>query len=392
MIAQAGALGRARPLIRDLDVQNIADLATRAAAIPDVITLWYGEGDMVTPAFVRDAAKAALDRGETFYVPDMRGTRPLIEALSAYQSRLHGREIGLDRTTVTPGGMQAVMLAFMLTVDAGSNVVYVEPQWPNIRRAVELSAAEPRPVPLTETEGGWRLDLDRLFAACDARTRAICFSSPSNPGGWTASADELRAMLDFSRRSGVWIVADEVYNRLFFGAEAAPSVLTLAEPEDLALSVNSFSKSWAMTGWRLGWLSHPPSVSGRLSAMTQYLNSGAPAFAQAGATAAVSDGEGLVAAVRARCREGVETAHAALTGLNSLTLGPKPPGGMYLFFKVEGEADSRAACRRLLEEARVGLAPGFLFGESARAWVRMCICRDPAEIAEACRRIAGALA
>jgi aspartate/methionine/tyrosine aminotransferase len=356
-----------------------------------VITLWYGEGDLVTPDFIRDAAKRSLDAGNTFYVPDMRGLPELTEALSAYLSDLHGREIPVARSTVTPGGMQAVFLALDLVVDAGTNVVYVEPQWPNIRSAIQIAGGEPRAVPLDFERGSWRLDLDKLFAACDARTRAIMFSTPSNPLGWTASRAELQALIDFSRRTGIWIISDELYNRLSFEARCAPSVLQLAEPEDLVLSVNGFSKAWAMTGWRIGWLTHPPSVAKPLAAMTQYVNSGTAHFVQAGARAAILEGEPFVRQVRDRCRAGVDAAYDAFAGANSIVLPTKPNGGMYVMFSVAVEADSAEACRRILEEAHVGLAPGWLFGPSSRSFIRMCICRDTGEIEEACRRIATAL-
>ncbi|MEM9048947.1 MAG: pyridoxal phosphate-dependent aminotransferase [Pseudomonadota bacterium] len=380
-----------RPLIQDLDLDNIADLATRASALSDVVTLWYGEGDVVTPDHVRAAAKASLDAGDTFYVPDMRGRASLIEALAAYQTRLHGRHIGLDRSTVTPGGMQAVHLALTLVVGQGDNVVFIEPQWPNIRRAIHLAGAEPRAVAMLPGETGWQLDLDALFAACDARTRAIMFSSPCNPTGWTASHDDLQALLSFSRQRGIWIIADEVYNRLSFTGAAAPSILDLAEYEDRALSVNSFSKAWAMTGWRVGWLSHPPSVGQKLGAMTQYINSGTAAFIQAGAAAAITQGEPTVTALRARCRAGVDTVWEVLGGINAIRLDPKPEGGMYAFFRIEGVDDSREACRMILEEARVGLAPGYMFGAPAQAYLRMCVCRDTADIGKASLRIAEAL-
>lgn len=380
-----------RPLIRDLDVENIADLATRAQAIPNVMTLWYGEGDVVTPGFIRDAAKASLDAGATFYEPDMRGTPQLVGALSAYQTRLHGREIGTDRSIVTPGGMQAVHLALMTVAGPGDNVVFVEPQWPNIRRAIYLAGAEPRAVGMTQGDAGWTLDLQALFDACDSRTRAIMFSSPANPSGWTASTAELEEMIAFSRRTGIWIIADEVYNRLSFHADAAPSVLALAEDDDRVMSVNSFSKGWAMTGWRVGWLSHPPALSRRLGAMTQYINSGTAPFVQAAAAAALTDGEEVVAAIRARCADGVAAIHDALGGVNAVQLGPRPPGGMYVFFRLEGYDDSREACAMLLERAGVGLAPGFLFGEAGRPFIRLCVCRDTNQIAEAADRIARAL-
>ena len=389
--AVATAYDGIRPQIMDLQTENIAELAVRARSIPDVITLWYGEGDLVTPDFIREAAKRSLDAGNTFYVPDMRGLPELTAALSAYLTKLHGKAIPVERSTVTPSGMQAVFLALELIVDQGSNVVYLEPQWPNIRNAIHVSGGEPRAVALDFQDGDWRLDLDKLFAACDARTRAIMFSTPSNPLGWTASREELQALIAFSRRTGIWIISDELYNRLSFDAECAPSVLQIAEPEDLVISVNGFSKAWAMTGWRIGWLTHPPSVARPLAAMTQYVNSGTAHFVQAGALAAIKEGEPFVRLIRERCRAGVDAAYEAFAGTNSIILPAKPRAGMYVMLAVAGERDSGEACRRILEEAHVGLAPGWLFGESARSFIRMCICRDAGDIEEACLRIARAL-
>jgi aspartate aminotransferase len=385
------ASDRIRPQIMDLETENIAGLAAAARDIPDVITLWYGEGDLVTPDFIRAAAKASLDAGDTFYVPDMRGLPALTEALSAYQTRLHGRDIPVARSTVTPSGMQAVFLALDLLVDSGTNIVYVEPQWPNIPSAIQMAGGEPRPVALDLVDGDWRLDLDKLFAACDARTRAIMFSTPSNPLGWTATNEELEALIAFSRRTGIWIISDEMYNRIAFETESAPSVLRLAEDEDLVISINGFSKAWAMTGWRIGWLTHPASAGNALGAMTQYLNSGTAAFVQAGARAALVEGEPFVRQVRERCRAGVDAAYQALAGNNRIVLPNKPTAGMYVALAIAGEVDSRGACRRILEEAHVGLAPGFLFGRSAEHLMRMCIFRDAESVAEASRRIARTL-
>ncbi len=384
-------LGGLRGQIRDLKTENIALLATRAKAIPDVIPLWYGEGDIKTPAFICDAAKAALDAGRTFYVPDMRGAAGLVAALSEYQTRLHGKPIAPQRSTVTPGGMQAVYMALQLVVDPGCNVVFVEPQWPNIASAIHLAAAEPRPVPL-DFDTDWRIDLDRVFKACDARTRAIMLSTPSNPCGFTLTRAEMQALLDFSRKTGIWIISDEVYARLYFDGEVAPSILQIAEDEDRVMTVNSFSKAWAMTGWRIGWLSHPTSVAPQVAAMTQYLNSGISDFVQAGAEAALRQGEPLVQQIRERIRSGMDIAYERLGRVNSIALPDKPRGGMYAFFSLKGEPDAGAACMRLLEEARVGLAPGNLFGEVARPYLRMCIFRDPAVVSEAVDRIVEALA
>ncbi|MBA3446879.1 MAG: pyridoxal phosphate-dependent aminotransferase [Pseudaminobacter sp.] len=375
-----------RPQIRDLHTENIANLAVRARELGDVIALWYGEGDMVTPAFIRDAAKAALDEGLTFYIPNMRGHGPLNEALSDYQTRLHGRDISIARTTVTPGGMQALYFALELLVDVGTNVVYVAPQWPNIHNAIHLIGGEPRPFPL-DFDGGWRLDLEKLFATCDARTRAICLSTPSNPTGWTATDEEMRALLDFSRRTGIWIISDEVYNRLYFDGTVAPSILQVAEDGDRVLSVNSFSKAWAMTGMRIGWLTHPSGVADQIGAMTQYINSGVSGPIQAGAVAAIRQGEPLVEEIRQRIKTGLDLAYEKLGRMPGIILPEKPRGGMYAFFAIEGESDARHACAEILEKARVGLAPGHLFGSSSSAFLRMCVCRDREQIAAALDRM-----
>lgn len=384
------ALDGIRAQIRDLQTENISDLANRARELGDVIALWYGEGDMVTPAFIRDAAKAAFDDGMTFYIPNMRGHGPLNEALSEYQTRLHGQPIPISRTTVTPSGMQALYMALELLVDVGTNVVYVAPQWPNIHNAIHLIGGEPRPFAL-DFEGDWKLDLDRLFATCDARTRAIFLSTPSNPTGWTATRAEMEALLDFSRRTGVWIISDEVYGRLYFEGDVAPSILQVAEDGDRVLSVNSFSKAWAMTGWRVGWLTHPSGVADQLGAMTQYINSGTAGPIQAGANAAIRQGEPLVQEIRQRIKTGLDLAYDRLAGIPGIILPTKPRGGMYAFFALEGESDARRVCFDILEKARVGLAPGYLFGSSANAFLRMCVCREREQIATALDRMVDAM-
>ncbi len=375
-----------RAQIRDLHTESIADLALRARELGDVIALWYGEGDMVTPAFIRDAAKAALDDGNTFYIPNMHGHAPLNEALAAYQTRLHGRTIPIARTTVTPGGMQALYFALELLIDSGTNVVYVAPQWPNIHNAIHLIGGEPRPCSL-DFEGDWKLDLDRLFATCDARTRAIFLSTPSNPTGWTASREEMNALLEFSRRTGIWIISDEVYGRLHFVAPVAPSILQVAEDGDRVLSVNSFSKAWAMTGWRIGWLTHPSGISDQIGAMTQLINSGTSGTVQAGATAAILHGEPLVEEIKQRIMTGLDLAYERLGQIPGVILPKKPSGGMYAFFGMEGEEDARRTCAEILEKARVGLAPGYLFGSKSKAFLRMCVCRDRTQIEMALDRM-----
>ncbi len=381
-----------RPQIQDLSTETIAELARLANQLGNVLPLWYGEGDVTTPAFIGAAAKQAIDDGLTFYIPDMKGYPPLTEALAAYQTRIHGVAIGYERSTITPGGMQALYLGLSAILDLGQNVLVPEPQWPNIKRAIHMVGGEARTVPMTFDGRNWSLDLDRLFAAADHRTRAIVFSTPSNPLGWTASLDELRALLDFGRSRGIWIISDECYNRLYFGpGGVAPSILKVAEPDDLVMTVNTFSKAWAMTGWRVGWLTHPPAVGDKIAAMTQYMNSGTPGIMQAAARAALVDGEALAQATMERCRTGRDLAYEKLGGLELIELPEKPPGGMYVFFSLKGIASSTDACRQVLEKARVGLAPGHLFGKPAERFLRMCVCKEPKALGQALDRMAEAL-
>jgi aspartate aminotransferase len=272
--------------------------------------------------------------------------------------------------------MQALYIALALIAEVGTNVVYVAPQWPNIHNAIHLLGAEPRPFALDFDNNDWRLDLDRLFATCDARTRAIFLSTPSNPTGWTASAEEMAVLLEFSRRTGIWIISDEVYGRIYFNGDVAPSMLAIAEDEDRVMTINSFSKAWAMTGWRVGWLTHPASVSAQISAMTQYINSGTAAMIQAGAVAALEQGEPLVAEIRQRIETGLDIVYDGLSQINTIRLPEKPKGGMYAFFGLVGVPDAREACSMILEKARVGLAPGHLFGSSSAGFIRLCTFRD----------------
>jgi aspartate aminotransferase len=242
-------------------------------------------------------------------------------------------------------------------------------------------------VRMTPTAQGWRLDPAKVAAAMDGRTRAVFFASPGNPTGAMLPAETQAALLELCRARGAWLIADEVYHRLVFGAECAPSILDIAKDEDRLVVINSFSKTWAMTGWRLGWMVHPPSVGPTLAMMVQYTTSGVTTFLQHAALAAVEEGEGFVARVRAYCKEGMGIACDALEGLAKVRLGPRPTAGMYAFFEVEGMTDSRATCLEVLRRTGVGLAPGYFFGPGSEGFLRVCVARSPTVLAEAMSRL-----
>ena len=282
------------PIAHDLSETGIAEVAMSVFGDPDVVPLWFGEGDLVTPGFVRDAAAKALQAGETFYTWQ-RGIPELRAALSAYTERLYGINCPTDRISVTTGGMQAILLSCQLLLDPGDNIVIVSPIWPNITSAARLVRGEPKYVALDrKPDGSWSSSTSRRSSTpSTSRTRAIFVNSPGNPTGWTMTSEEQRAILDFARKRGIWIMADEVYGTADLRRRAAwrRRSSSIAEPDDPLIVLNSFSKPWAMTGWRIGWLTHPPALGDQIAKLVQINTSGVPAFLQRGAVAALEKGD-----------------------------------------------------------------------------------------------------
>jgi len=384
------ALSGARESLRRMSLENISTVAGPAIGDPSIIPLWFGEGDLATPPFVGEAMARAIQAGQTFYT-FQNGVPELRQTLADYLSGLHRTPVQADRITVTGGGMAAIMLAVQLIAESGDNIVVIDPVWPNIAGMTQLAGAEARSVRMDQGPEGWSLDLDKVAAALDARTRGVIFASPANPTGAMIPIETQAALLDLCRPRGIWVIADEVYNRLVFGRRNAPSILDLADPEDRVLVINSFSKSWAMTGWRLGWLTHPPSLGATLAMMIQYTSTGVTTALQHAGVAAVRQGEPFVAQVRDYCQAGVDIVHDALERFPRVRVGPRPTAGMYALFEVDGMPDSREACLSILRQTRVGLAPGYFFGPGSNGFLRLCACRAPAVLTEAMGRLEAAL-
>jgi aspartate aminotransferase len=375
-----------RAAIRDLEASRIGQISALGMGDPAVIPLWYGESDLPTPAFIGAAATAALEAGHTFYTYKA-GLPELRAAIADYLSALHAQPVGAERIIVTSSGMNALMLVAQALIDAGDNLVIVAPVWPNIAAAVKVMGGESRRVALDPVPGGgWRLNLERLFAACDERTRGIFVNSPSNPTGWVISAAEIAALLEFTRRRGLWLIADEVYSRIVYGNRAAPSFLDQAGPEDRLIVVNSFSKNWAMTGWRLGWLALPTDLWPTIEKLIEFNTSGAPTFLQHAAIVAIRQGEPFIAQFVARCRAARDIAIDALAACRRIEVA-WPAGAFYAFPRIDGVTDSLAFAKEILHRAKVGLAPGSAFGPVGEGHLRLCFARDPQQIAEAVDRL-----
>ncbi|GAB4166889.1 MAG: pyridoxal phosphate-dependent aminotransferase [Thalassobaculales bacterium] len=374
-----------RASIHAIPETKIAEVANYGRGREGLITLWFGEGDEPTPDLIKEATIASLRRGETFYTWQ-RGIPELRDALAEYLTALAGRPVAADRITLTNSGMTAIMIALQMICDPGDEVVIVGPVWPNIRSAVAVQGGVVREASLHLSEEGWTLDLDRLFAAVTPRTRAIFVNSPGNPTGWVMDRAQQRALLDFARRRGLWLIADEVYQRLVYDQDSAPSVLEIAEPDDRVLVVNSFSKSWMMTGWRLGWLTHPPALGDTAAKLVQVSTSGLPVFLQRGAVAAVRDGEPIVKALVERCRESRDILFERLGRWPRVTAVP-PKGAFYAFVRVAGVDDSVALAKRLIDEAKVAVSPGIAFGEAGEGCLRICFACKPETIRAALDRL-----
>ena len=357
---------------------------------PEVIGLWAGEADLPTPGFISEAAIASLRAGDTFYSHG-RGIVAMRAALADYLLRLYGRPVAEDRLALTSSGMNGVVLLAQALVGPGDSVVSVSPCWPNVLRALAIAGAEVRTVTLTPGEAGWALDLDALFAACDATTRVICFASPGNPTGWVMERVEQEAVLAFARARGISVLADEVYHRLVYDRPVAPSVLEIAEPEDAVYVVNSFSKAWAMTGWRLGWIVYPAGQAAAFEKLIQFNTSGAPTFLQAGAIAALRDGEPFVAELLEYCRAGRAIAESRLASMARVRAVPNS-ASFYSMFRVDGVSDTLSFCKRLVIEGKVGTAPGEAFGPGAEGLTRLCYAKSPGTLHEAMDRIAAFVA
>ena len=383
-----------RAVVESLEESRIREVANAGMGLPDVLKFWFGESDEVTPDVVREAAVASLQAGETFYAHNL-GLPELRQAIAAYTHGLHPQQSTdhwFDRIAVTSGGVNGLMLASQTLVEAGDRVVVVTPAWPNLVAQPLIMGAEVTRVPLSVADSGaWVLDLDALLAAITPATRLLILNAPNNPTGWTLTRAEQAAILAHCRRTGTWILADEVYERLYFAGDsingAAPSFLDVAEPDDRLIVAHSFSKSFLMTGWRLGWLVLPAALTHPVGKLIEYNTSCAPVFVQRGATVALQHEAEitppLVAHLR-HCRDTLVPLLQALPGVRLAT----PKGGMYAFFRLDGHDDCLSTAKRLVREAGLGLAPGSAFGPEAAGWLRWCFAsRDPQRLAQGARRL-----
>ncbi|MBX3572669.1 MAG: pyridoxal phosphate-dependent aminotransferase [Mesorhizobium sp.] len=375
-----------RPEARLAPESGIVAVMNHGRGKEGLIPLWAGEGDLPTPEFITRAAMEALAAGETFYTWQ-RGIPELREALARYHKRHFGRDFAAEEFLVTGSGMQSIQLAIDAVAGAGDEVVYLSPAWPNLAAAAGVAGVTPVPVHLDWSDNGWACDVDKVTAAITPRTKALFINTPSNPTGWTADIDTLKALLSLAREKGLWIIADEIYSLFYYGGRRAPSFMDVMAPDDRILFVNSFSKNWAMTGWRVGWIKVHPDLQDVFENLIQYSTSGVAQFMQRGAVAALDQGDAFIASQ-------VERAHKArdivckILGDTGRARFSVPAGAFYLYFSIDGITDARQAAFDIVDQANVGLAPGTAFEKDGAEFFRICFHRRLDQVEESANRLA----
>ena len=378
-----------RTIIQNLAGSQIREVVNSAIDKPDILKFWFGESDEVTHPAVRAAAIASVNAGETFYAANL-GLAELRESVAAYMARLHsskfngseGNPITASRIAITSGGVSGLMLATQMLVDAGDEVVCVTPIWPNLPQQAIIMGGRVKAVPLYAEGGEWKLNIHKLCEAITPATKLLLVNAPNNPTGWTLTRAEQQIILDHCRATGTWIIADEVYERLYYEPldssnphGCAPSFLDIAEPEDRLIVTHSFSKTFLMTGWRLGWLVVPPSCLEAMGKLIEFNTSCAPSFVQRAALEALKRESEITPQLVAHFKLCRDTLVPLLQALPNVQVRAAK-GGMYAFFKIEGFDDSLLLAKRLVSQAGLGLAPGSAFDlapdTTAGGWMRWC--------------------
>jgi aspartate aminotransferase len=369
---------------------RIRELAELAMSMDGVLKLYFGESNLPTPEFIKRAAQKAMADGFTFYTENA-GLPSLRKALARYYRELHGVQLDPEEFVVTASGVQALHLAIRCVLDPGDEALILTPAWPNGAANVAMANALPIEIPQPLVGDRYGIDFAALEAAVTPRTRMLLYTSPSNPLGWVATVDDQRQLLDFARRHGLWLMADEVYERLNYTGPGintpVPTILKLAGRDDAVIVIQSFSKAYCMTGWRLGWLVARRDLCERATQLNEFVVSHAAGFTQRAGETALLWGENALAEMLSRLKENRDFCLAALAKMPGVTV-PKPDGAFYLFPKIGGAADSFDFSKRLLLETKVGLAPGVAFGAGGEGSVRICYAADRPILEQAMARLA----
>lgn len=374
------------PGLNQIQPSRIRELANVAFTMEGVYKLQFGESNMPTPQYIKDAATQAINDGWTFY-SENAGLPVLRESIARKYADLHNVAIDpMQEIVVSASGVQALNLTIRCTLDPGDEALILSPNWPNGTEIVRMFGATPREIPFVLRNNRFAIDFAALEAALTSKTRLLLYTSPSNPLGWVATVEEQQQLLDFARRHGLWLLADEVYERIYYGGTASPSILRLCTRDDAVIVAQSFSKSYCMTGWRLGWAVGRADLIAKAGPLNEFIVSHAATFIQRAALAALDQGEDEIAARAELFHERMSFCYNALAATKGVTV-PKPEGAFYLFPRVDGITDSFAFCLALLKETKVAVAPGVAFGAGGEGALRVCTASDLSILEPAMERL-----
>jgi aspartate/methionine/tyrosine aminotransferase len=315
----------------------------------------------------------------------------LREAIAAKVRELHGATYRPTEVMSTVGATAAIFTAVRTFVGRGDNAVVISPAYAIFTNAVIMSGGEARAVPLARQPRRFRLDLERVEHAIDERTRMLIVNSPSNPTGWVITEDEQKALCALAERHDLIVLADEVYERLVFERALASSFASVSPSKDRVIVVNSFSKTYNMTGWRLGWALASEGTIRQMYKAAEFITSNPAAMVQQAGIVALRDGEPYIGELREHYAERRAQVKTALEGMPGVTL-LEPEGAFYAFFQIDGVTDSTAFTARLVRETGLALTPGAAFGEGGEGYVRLCFAASERTVTEALGRLRAFLA
>jgi aspartate/methionine/tyrosine aminotransferase len=371
--------------LASIQPSRIRQLADVAFGMEGVYRLHFGESNLPTPAYIKDAVMQALQEGFTYYTENA-GLPSLRAALAAKHAELHGVDLTPGEIVITASGVQALNVSIRCAINPGDEAIVLTPNWPNGTEIIRMYGAVPVQVPFAYDGVQFSVDFAALEAAITPRTRLLLYTSPSNPLGWVATEAEQRTLLDLCRRHRLWLAADEVYERLYYGGRVAPSILRLCTRDDAVIVVQSFSKSYCMTGWRLGWLISRQDLAHKAAQLNEFIVSHAPSMIQRAGETALRMGEDDIAALVEMLHERMAFCHQALASVKRISL-PKPQGAFYLFPRIEGLTDSYAYAYALLQQTKVSVAPGVAFGRGGEGALRICFASDMSILEPAMERL-----
>jgi hypothetical protein len=369
----------------------MVQIATIAESMPGSLKLCYGESDLPTPPFIVDAMDQAARGGHTFYT-HTAGYGELRQAIAARIFELHQVRYDVPHIMATVGGTMAIYTAIRTFVGRGDNAVIVSPAYPIFSNAVIMAGGEPRPASLALTGNRFVLDLDRIRASIDRQTQMLIVNSPSNPTGWVISEHEQRALVEIAEQHGLVILADEVYERLIYDdphgpfRRVAPSFARVVTDRERLIVVNSFSKTYNMTGWRLGWAQSSERIIKTMYKAAEFITSNPAAMVQQAGIVALRDGEASIAGLREHYSQRRAQVKTALESVPGVSL-PEPQGTFFAFPKFSFITDSTAFTAALVRETGVALAPGAAFGRDGEGYIRVCFASTEATVGEALARL-----